>query len=754
MSLKGNVEAFSLAAIFQSINANQHSGTLKVVKGKNKKLIYFTKGEVYLLSEGVKKMRKMGNHLIKNKIVSEADVKEALQEQQKTNKLLGEILKERGLINDADINKILVNQIEEEIYSVFSWSYADFEFNKDFFPPEFITPNKDVKKVAFRTNSLLMEAARRMDDLKRIQQIIPTEQIIFQQVEGKDLRALKFSPEMEERLTWLDGKRSVLDLITKWQLDRYDVCDFLLQCYMKGVIVPIPPKEMLIQFQEAFANRNFKRCLQFYENALFTSREISDQIELKIFTTPEFISSSTNFDFTVENLKYYSLSKLILILFDNRVIGTLKISSGISSKFIFFTGDNLWFFSTGKNSTRTILDFFFRYWNIPQEIQQQLYEIRFKSNKRPIFEEIIQNNIISPEEFAVVLQEKLHEEFCEMYFWQDISIEFIKNECPEEFAENAEYVLKPKNFGMGTPEVHEFLSYWNKIFARIPSKKILFYLAAKRIDQLVGERELLFFLDGKTTISDLHEKVHLPLSRICRIIYQGIKDILVAPIGIDKLKYEIENLLHYGQYIPALKFCHSALAQRQDVEYFQQKIASLEQSGYVCFDPEDEYKLEGDLLSFSLAEILQTLNLNQDTGTLHIFTPEKTKELYFCMGEVYMLIEENQGKSAIADMLGLGEKQEFVTPLVHFLTEDNISAAEITRIKEQILDVFIWEGARFEYLKNYLPPTFWVLPLGTSKLSLHTNTFLVDAVQHIMRWENIRKEITSLNCIYIFENPS
>lgn len=754
MALKGNVEAFSLAAIFQSINANQHSGTLKVVKGKNKKLIYFTKGEVYLLSEGVKKMRKMGYHLVKNKIVGENDIQEALVEQRKTSKLLGEILKERGLISDNDINKILRNQIEEEIYSVFAWRYATFEFIKDFFPPEFLTPNKDVKKVSFHTNSLLMEAARRMDDWKRIEELIPTEQVIFRRIEEKNLAELKLDSLAEERLSHIDGKKSVADLLAKWQTDRYEGCEFLMQYTLQGAITPITPKELFYQFQETFLSRQFKKCFHFYEFALLTNRELSDQFELKLFTTPEFITSSTNYSFSVENLKDYPLSKMLLTLFDNRVIGTLKIASGVSSKSIFFTGDNIWFTSVGKNSTSTLLDFFFRYWNVPQEIQQQLFEIKFKGeSQKSIWEEIAENNIMNEEEIRVVFQEKLHEEFCEMYLWNDISIEFIKNECPEEFAESPEDILKPKNFGMGSPEIHEFLSYWNKIIARIPSKKVIFYLAAKRIEQLVGEGEILFYLDGKTTIEEIYEKVHIPLSKIFRIIYQGIKDILVSPLGIDKIRYEVDNLMHYGHYLETLKFCHAAIALRQEIDYFQQKITYLEQFGYISFDPEDEYKLEGDLASFSLAEILQTLNLNKDTGTLHIFTPERNKELYFCQGEVYMLIEENQGKSAMADMLGLGEKQDFTAPLMNFLTEDNISEAEITRIKEQLLDVFIWEGARFEYTKNYLPPTFWLPQMGTSKLSLDTNNFLVDAIQHIVHWENIRKIVYSLNAIYIFTSP-
>jgi hypothetical protein len=409
MSLKGNVEAFSLAAILQSIKTNQHSGTLKIEKDKNKKLIYFTQGEVYLLSEGVKKMRKMGHHLVKNRIVSEKAIQDALIEQRQTNKLLGEILKEQGLITDEDINKILIHQIEEEIYSIFFWNYATFEFTKDFFPPEFINPVKDVKKVSFNTNSLLMEAARRMDDWQRIEKFVPTEKMIFKKNPHFPVEKLKLDSPLENvssRFQDINGIHEVASLLTLWQLERYEGYEFLMQCSSQGAIEAIPSNELQALFQEAFSARDFKRCFDYYELALVAYRELSESFELKIFTNPEFIQSSNNYSFSCENLSDYPLSKLILTLFDNRVVGTLKISKGLDSKLIFFTGDNLWFVSKGRYSTQNFFDFFFHYWSIPSEIQHQLLEIQDKS-RYFIQDTIIQTGVVSRDEFNQILQEKI-----------------------------------------------------------------------------------------------------------------------------------------------------------------------------------------------------------------------------------------------------------------------------------------------------------------------------------------------------------
>ncbi|MCW8141527.1 MAG: DUF4388 domain-containing protein, partial [Planctomycetota bacterium] len=128
-SFKGNLEILNLSDIFQSLAMNRHSGTLVVNDGKREKKIYFAEGEITLLSSN--RRQRLGEMLIASGKITEEDLDLALKLQKQSRKKLGEILVEEGFCADEDIYKLVRMQIEEEIYDLFLWRKADFEFIAD-----------------------------------------------------------------------------------------------------------------------------------------------------------------------------------------------------------------------------------------------------------------------------------------------------------------------------------------------------------------------------------------------------------------------------------------------------------------------------------------------------------------------------------------------------------------------------------------------------------------------------------------------
>src|SRR5690606_21216856 len=101
------------------------------------------------------------------------DLDLALKLQKQSRKKLGEILVEEGFCEQDDIDRLLRQQIEEELYDLFLWRKAEFEFMADQMPDDMIRESPQLTRLSINTNSLIMEALRRLDEWSLIQDAVP-----------------------------------------------------------------------------------------------------------------------------------------------------------------------------------------------------------------------------------------------------------------------------------------------------------------------------------------------------------------------------------------------------------------------------------------------------------------------------------------------------------------------------------------------------------------------------------------------------
>src|SRR5690606_5951051 len=107
-------------------------------------------------------------------VVTYEQVAAALEEQAKSpERLLGSLLVERGLIDEPTLERYLRLQTEEAIFHLFTWSRGTFRFA----PGQ--QPDAAEPRVAIAAESLLLEAARRVDEWSLIEQQIPSLDLVF-----------------------------------------------------------------------------------------------------------------------------------------------------------------------------------------------------------------------------------------------------------------------------------------------------------------------------------------------------------------------------------------------------------------------------------------------------------------------------------------------------------------------------------------------------------------------------------------------
>jgi outer membrane protein assembly factor BamB len=262
MALKGDLTNVNLGDIFQTLAMNLQEGVLILTSETRVKKIYFKDGKIALLGSRNKRGFRLGDRLISLGRLSPEDLNVALLKHEASGALLGEVLVEMNLVSAKDIEDTLQFQAEEEIYELFTWKDAHFEFIEG--PPrERLNENQEVAEIFFNVSNVIMEAARRMDEWEVIRQDIPDLHQIF--VPDRPL-----PPEVEGETDWLklkvlkliDGRRSVIDLSDETSYSAFDLAKILCELLKDGHIRPATAEEMEASLNSLVKEKEYNRALK------------------------------------------------------------------------------------------------------------------------------------------------------------------------------------------------------------------------------------------------------------------------------------------------------------------------------------------------------------------------------------------------------------------------------------------------------------------------------------------------------------
>lgn len=169
MALKGTIQDFGIADIFQLIGHQTKTGVLVLRDRDDEVKIFFSSGSVVRADESSRPRNELlGTLLREAEVISSADLEAALQEQQETLKKLGTILVERELITAEELRQFARLQMTETIFRLFAWTAGTYEFEQmDSAPPaEGADP--------IRAEVILMEGVRMIDEWPGIQARLPS----------------------------------------------------------------------------------------------------------------------------------------------------------------------------------------------------------------------------------------------------------------------------------------------------------------------------------------------------------------------------------------------------------------------------------------------------------------------------------------------------------------------------------------------------------------------------------------------------
>ena len=234
--LKGTLDDFTLPDIFRLMSLSKKTGQLEVQRSAGSGKVFFRDGEVYFAESTLSK-EPLGQKLVHMKVVTEGQLRKALDQHKSENKRLGQVLLETGTVTEDDIMTAVRQQIEDAAFDLLRWELGEFVWEPG------VETEPEVP-IYVSVENLIMEASRRLDELEVIQRKIPGGDTVLAMAATPPQGAVEINitPDEWQILVLVNGHRTVDEIAAFTGLDQFAAMKVLYGMASAGLI-EVPGRE-------------------------------------------------------------------------------------------------------------------------------------------------------------------------------------------------------------------------------------------------------------------------------------------------------------------------------------------------------------------------------------------------------------------------------------------------------------------------------------------------------------------------------
>lgn len=230
ISLRGSLKSFPLPEILTFLNLSQKTGTLIVSDELREAKVFFNEGAAVYASSNEEKFRLSAILYRKQKIDHD-------QWKQIENLMMERALKFGGIavskevLTEQELEDYLKIQVLEIIYDCFKWSQGKFSF------VDVLALPKDAVTISVDMTNLLIEGARRTDELDHIVRKLPDQEEVLH-VSG-DPEKFQLTLDEWKVLFLIDGKRTLQEICDHAAKDIPNCQRLLYGLYIQKLITTV-----------------------------------------------------------------------------------------------------------------------------------------------------------------------------------------------------------------------------------------------------------------------------------------------------------------------------------------------------------------------------------------------------------------------------------------------------------------------------------------------------------------------------------
>ncbi len=208
-------------------------GELVVLQEEASRSIFFESGQVVSATTTVR-AEKLGEILWRFGAITRDQLDEVVRTAERSGKRVGETAIELEFVGSDELFRMMARQVEEVFYGAVHVASAMYYFFDRF------DETRLVRRYNLSTGQLLMEAARRMDELRFFREKIPSDAWIPVPVASAAGR--KPPPELVEVLAQCDGRRSVAEIGRRIGQLEFEVTRAVFQLATAGLVTVTAPR--------------------------------------------------------------------------------------------------------------------------------------------------------------------------------------------------------------------------------------------------------------------------------------------------------------------------------------------------------------------------------------------------------------------------------------------------------------------------------------------------------------------------------
>jgi len=139
-------------------------------------------------------------------------------------------------VSKQDIQNALREQVQEEIYDLFTWNEAQFEFEEEPAPPP--SPDNPMYEIVLDANptSILLEASRRADEMQMVMKVVRNEALVpFRTTRVFSPQGLPLPPDLLSAVyREINGRAGVAEVVRRSLFPRFDALRAMYVLLSKG----------------------------------------------------------------------------------------------------------------------------------------------------------------------------------------------------------------------------------------------------------------------------------------------------------------------------------------------------------------------------------------------------------------------------------------------------------------------------------------------------------------------------------------
>ncbi len=220
-----------ISDIIALASQSQWTGELSILAEAGTRSFYFDHGMVIHASTTVPDER-LGETLYRFGVITREELNKIIAASTETGKRLGETAVDLGIVPADKMFAMMARQVEEVFYAAVRVSEGSFYFFDRY------EEKNIVRRHNLNSGGLLMEAARRMDEMRFFREKIPNDGFIPVVVPGKK------PPDEELTLVFeaVDGSRSIADIGRATGKLEFEVTRDCFQLLSSGCIMVVAPR--------------------------------------------------------------------------------------------------------------------------------------------------------------------------------------------------------------------------------------------------------------------------------------------------------------------------------------------------------------------------------------------------------------------------------------------------------------------------------------------------------------------------------